>query len=70
MCKDVTYFLIFLIVLKKSVMFTIGKLSNVDLISSKNIIIGHSRVLDEKTSSVYDCTVGDVEYVAAILLLS
>ena len=28
------------------------------------------KFIKKKTSSVYDCTVGDAEYVAAILLLS
>ena len=48
MCKDDTYILIFLILLKKTVMFTVIKRTVIHLISSQIIIIGHSRMLDEE----------------------
>jgi len=69
MCKDVTYILILQIVLKKSVMFIIGKRSDIDLVSSKLIIIGHSRMLDDEQTMVKQCHGRTEEFKLLLLLL-
>ena len=55
MCKEVTYILIFLIVLKKSVIVTIRKRAGIDLISSKLVIIEHSRMLGDEQTIAKQC---------------
>jgi hypothetical protein len=55
MCRDGNYILIFLIVLKKSVMIMIRKRADIDLISSKHIIIGHSRKLGDEQKMAKQC---------------